>query len=237
MKFLRPYLRAALLAVACFAGHPVHALTCTIDDAQLRALVAAEVAAAIKGQPGTTPAPTPGPDAKPVPGGRPIPFAEYIARGITGNEGLLWIQTQATLNGRQIGALTPEEFEAAYQAGYPRPNPLDRPSGGSAGDLSGFDLTGTAGGGLKRNVLERGGLYLFSFTAARSAHAHWHFEVNPTPGPESERATTVSIDGAPPEELRESRRINFNAVAGQTYRVTLLLNGRATIGTVVRYDE
>lgn len=72
-------------------------------------------------------------------GGRPIPFARYLAEG----RDLDWVQTFGGW-----GALSPAEFEAAYAAGYPRPVAPPPPSGG--GDLSGFDFD--TGPGFRRNV-------------------------------------------------------------------------------------
>ncbi len=204
-----------LLFLACLFVSAATAQTTLAPGASVTITCAAP---GVPAPPDTPPVITPTPPVTPGCVPRAIPWAQYLSEGCDG----VCVQTIKGWFG-----ITACEWEQAYAAGYPRPAPS---GGGGGGSLSGFDLTGSEGGGLKRNTFQSG---TFSFTAARSAGAYWHFEVNPGPN----TATQVSINGAPFQELRESTKIEFRATAGQTYRVSWAMNGQATIGTIVRYSE
>lgn len=213
----RIYAVAALLAVLCFAGHPVHALT--IDE-QIREIVRAEIAAALKALPPTVTPTTPPATVPSTPAG-PNPFIAWKAEGL---------ELYDIIRFRLGHTLTAAEWDLAAAAGYPRETGITRFIG-PAGFPPGFDLTGTETGNGRRNNLAGGIAYTFTFTAPRDGPCSWQFEINPG----EMTATRITFDGTDVRDLHEWQRVNFTAKAGQTHRITVQLDGRATVGTVVRY--
>ena len=117
-----------------------------------------------------------GPTA-PAAGGRPIPFARYLAEG----RDLDWVQTFGGW-----GALSPAEFEAAYAAGYPRPVTPPPPSGG--GDLSGFDFD--TGPGFRRNVNPANQESVYHATCRQAGNFYFELSV------------AVQVVGAHPQNVK-----------------------------------
>lgn len=170
--------------------------------------------------------PNPNPDPPPPAGDNP--FIAWKAQGLPLND-----VHDYKLHGGLPRHLTEQQWAQALAAGYQRSD-LDASSdpGGPSGFPPGFDLTGTERGTGVRNLLQPGQLYPFSWRASFTGGARWNFEVNPTEG--GATATTASWDGAAPAEFKESNGIPFQAVAGQMHTITLQLNGRATVATIVR---
>jgi hypothetical protein len=161
------------------------------------------------------------PDPPPDPTPSPNPFIGWKAEGLTLYDIVLW---------RLHRGLTAAEWDQAVAAGYPREDGAR--TEGPSGFPSGFDLTGTERGTGVRNPLQPGNAYTFSWKASFTGPAYWHFEVNPTEG--GATATAAAWDGSTPVQFMESNRKDFQAIAGQTHTITLQLDGRATVATIVR---
>lgn len=185
-------------------------------DEMVRDIVREEIALALEGvSPVVVPAPAPKPEPEPTAG--PNPFVAWKAEGLTMYEIILW---------RLKRSPYPSEWDQAVAAGYIRPEGIQRTPGV---DRTGFDLTGTEGGGLKRNELRAGQVYLYKYVPDFTGAAYWVFEVSPG----ANTATRIAYAGEW-EELREWRRIDFTAVKGELSAISVMVNGQATLGTIVR---
>jgi hypothetical protein len=94
----------------------------------------------------------------------------------------------------------------------------------------GFDLTGTEGGGGRRNNFSTNDPRTFTFTATRSGPAYFTVEVNPG----EMTATRVSLNGEW-RDLHEWQRYDFEARAGHTHSLTVMFDGKATAAVTVRH--
>lgn len=216
---------AALLAALCFAGHPINATNLNRSTGELvcsyTSLTIVEGGNAVVTCAGTVIVIPP----PPLPSG-PNPFVAWHDQGIELND-----VHDYYLHRGIPRSLTDTQWAQALAAGYHRSDLTSSDSGGGPSMPTGFDLTGTEGGGGRRNYLQPGNAYTFSWKAPRTQAANWQFEVNPG----ATTATKVAFNGVW-RNIPEWTRIDFQAVAGQTHALTVQLDGTATVAITVRYN-
>jgi hypothetical protein len=169
------------------------------------------------------PADPPPPPPPPPPTGD-NPFVAWKAEGLTLYDVILY---------RLHHGLSEREWEQAVAAGYASEAGL-RPTGGGPAMPEGTDLTGTEGGGGRRNNFQANAARTFTFTAPRDGPAYITVEVNPGEMTAT-RVSVISEAGIEVRDLKEWQRFDFSAVAGRNHAFTVAFDGKATAAVTVRY--